>query len=65
MKSLFAGGDNISQSVPVNVYATGYALNSGGPAVGSFSADGNFAGSANTFSVTNSIDVSGVARCIC
>ena len=38
--------------VPVAVFTTGYAINSGGGAVGSFMADANFAGSANTFSVT-------------
>src|SRR2546421_11344111 len=42
------------------VYVRGYSLNSGGAAAGSFAADANFAGSANTFSVTNTIDTSGV-----
>ncbi len=52
--------DNNSLYVPLTVYMTGYALNCGGPAVGSFGADSNFAGSLNTFSTTNSVDVSAV-----
>src|SRR5262249_54881521 len=52
--------DNNALSVPFSVFTTGYAINSGGGAGGSFGADSNFAGSANTFSVTNSIDTSGV-----
>ena len=52
--------DNNATTVAVTVFTTGYAINSGGAAVGSFVADSNFAGSANTFSVTNTIDVSGV-----
>jgi hypothetical protein len=53
--------DNNSLLVPVLVYLTGYTINSGGPAVGSFVADANYAGSANTFSVTNTILTSGVS----
>jgi len=41
------------------VYARGYALNSGRGSRFHFAADANFAGSANTFSVTNAIDTSG------
>ncbi len=51
--------DNNTTTVPVNVLAGGYAFNSGGGAVGSFAADASFAGSVNTFSVTNAIDLSG------
>jgi hypothetical protein len=43
------------------VYARSYALNSGGPAAGSFAADANVVGSANTFSATNAINTNGVA----
>jgi len=48
--------------VHFNVAVPGYALNSGGGAVGAFTADANYAGSANTLSVTNSIDTSGTAN---
>jgi hypothetical protein len=54
--------DNNALAVPFTVFTTGYALNSGGGAVGAFAADANFAGSANTFSVTNVIDTSGLAN---
>jgi hypothetical protein len=54
--------DNNAMAVPFTVLAAGYALNSGGGAIGSFAADANFAGSANTFSVTNTISTSGVAN---
>lgn len=54
--------DNNTLAATFNVFATSYALNSGGPAVGTFAADANFAGSANTFAVTNSIDLSGAAN---
>ena len=54
--------DNNATTVPVTVFTTGYAINSGGGAVGSFAADSNFAGSANIFSVTNTIDVTGFAN---
>jgi hypothetical protein len=51
--------DNNTATVPFTVFASGYAFNSGGGAVGAFAADSSFAGSANTFSVTNAIDTSG------
>jgi hypothetical protein len=44
----------------LSVFVRSYALNSGGGAVGSFAPDSNVAGSANTFSVTNTIDIAGV-----
>ena len=40
------------------VYSRGYAVNSGGAAAGSFTADSGWTGSANTFSVSNAIDTS-------
>lgn len=54
--------DNNATTVAFTVPPSRYAFNSGGPAIGSFAADGNVAGSANTFSVTNSIDIAGVAN---
>ncbi len=54
--------DNNGTTVPFTVYTTGYSRNSGGPATGSFAADANFAGSANTSTVTNAINVSGIAN---
>jgi len=51
--------DNNTDTVPFSVFAPGYAFNSGGGAVGSFAADASFAGSLNTLSVTNAIDLSG------
>jgi hypothetical protein len=54
--------DNNALSVPFSVFASGYTLNSGGPAVGAFAADANFAGTANTFSLTNTVDTTGAAN---
>lgn len=51
--------DNNTATASFSVFAAGYAFNSGGGAVGTFAGDSNFAGSANTFSVTNAIDTSG------
>lgn len=51
--------DNNTATVPFSVFAAGYAYNSGGSAMGSFSTDANFAGSLNTYAVTNGIDLSG------
>lgn len=53
--------DNNTFTLPFSVFAAGYAFNSGGGAVATFAADSSFAGSANTFSVTNAIDTSGTA----
>lgn len=52
-------GNNVS-STNLLIYASGYAINSGGSAAGSFAADNYWTGSANTYSVTNAIDSSGV-----
>jgi hypothetical protein len=49
---------NNSLTVTLPVFFAGYAFNSGGGAVGSFAADENFGGSANTLLVTNIIDTS-------
>ena len=54
--------NNNSLSVPVNVFASGYAINSGAGTVGSFLSDANWAGSANTFAVTNVIDTTAAAN---
>ena len=54
--------DNNSTAVPLTVFASGYRFNSGGGAVGAYAADANFAGSANTYSVTNVIDTTGAAN---
>ncbi len=54
--------DNNAKTVPFPVSVPGYAINCGGPAAGSFAADSNFAGSANTFSVASPINTSGVAN---
>jgi hypothetical protein len=54
--------DNNTLSQPFTVYARNYALNSGGPAIGAFAADANVVGSANTYSVTNTIVTNGVAN---
>ncbi len=51
--------DNNALTVPFTVFIASYAINSGGGAVDPFSADSNFSGGANTFSVTNAIDTSG------
>jgi hypothetical protein len=53
---------NNSMTVALKAFATGYALNSGGGTNGSFAADANYAGSANTFSVTNAIDLSSASN---
>src|SRR5258706_12010497 len=60
----FAEGneDNNVFDTNLTVYARGYALNSGGGAVGSFVADAYWSGSANIFSVTNAIDFSIVSN---
>jgi len=52
--------DNNTTTASFTVFTARYAINSGGPGVGSFAADSNVAGSANTFSVTTTIDTSGV-----
>ena len=54
--------DNNSLTVPFTVFTTGYAINSGGGATGSFSADANYGGSANTYSTASAIDTTGVAN---
>ena len=54
--------NNNTLSQLFTVYARNYALNSGGGAIGSFAADANVAGSANTYSVTNGIATNGVAN---
>src|SRR5207244_10635648 len=54
--------NNHATTVPFNVFAAGYAINSGGGAAGSFGADSNYAGSTNTLSVTNLIDRTGVTN---
>ncbi len=54
--------NNNATTVPFNVFAAGYAINSGGGAAGSFGADSNYAGSTNTLSVTNLIDSTGVTN---
>jgi hypothetical protein len=54
--------DNNSTSAAFTVLTARYALNSGGGAVGAFSADAKYAGSANTFSVTNAIDLAGLTN---
>ena len=51
--------DNNTATIPFSVLGSGYAFNSGGSSVGTFAADASFAGSLNTFSVTNAIDLSG------
>ncbi|PWU13802.1 MAG: hypothetical protein C5B50_18600 [Verrucomicrobia bacterium] len=53
--------DNNSMTVPILVSVAGYAINCGGAAAGSFAADSNYAGSANTFSITNTIDTTGTS----
>ena len=59
----FAEGDegNNVRETNLTIYVAGYAINVGGSAVGNFAADNFWSGSANTFSVTNSIDTNGVA----
>ncbi len=52
--------DNNSLSTNFSVSVTGYAVNSGGGAVGSFVADNYYGGSANTLAVTNIITTNGV-----
>lgn len=54
--------DDNTATVPFTVFYAGYSLNSGGGAVGTFSADACVAGSANTYAVTNLIDTSGAAN---
>jgi hypothetical protein len=54
--------NNNSLAVPVNVFASGYAFNSGGGTAGGFLSDANWAGSANTFVVTNSINTTGAVN---
>jgi hypothetical protein len=58
----FAEADEGNNTAATNllVYASGYAINSGGAAAGSFAADNYWSGSANTYSVTNAIDTGGV-----
>jgi hypothetical protein len=51
--------DNNTATVSFSVLAAGYAYNSGGGAVGAFAADAGFAGSLNSSTVTNGIDLSG------
>ena len=46
-------------SVPLTVYVPSYAINAGGTAVGSFAADSNYSGSANTASTATTIDFTG------
>jgi len=54
--------DNNSAVANFTVLTTRYAFNSGGGAVGSFAVDSKYAGSANTYSVTNSIDLAGLTN---
>jgi Malectin domain/CARDB len=54
--------DNNSLAVPMNVLLGSYAVNSGGAATGIFSADTAYAGSANTYSVTNVIDLTAASN---
>ena len=58
----FAESDESNNLASTNlvVYAAGYAVNSGGAAIGSFAADNYWAGSTNTYSVANVIDNTGV-----
>lgn len=58
----FPEGDEGNNGATTNlgIYVNGYALNSGGTNSGSFAADGYFAGSTSTFSVTNQIETNGV-----
>jgi hypothetical protein len=53
--------DNNGFSTDFNVFSTTNAVNSGGGAVGNFAAD-DFVSGGYTFSVTNTIDASGVAN---
>jgi len=52
--------DNNALAAAFTVFTSGYSINSGGPGVGAFAADAYYGGSANTFSVTNSIDTNAV-----
>jgi hypothetical protein len=54
-------GNNISNT-NLTIYATGYAINCGGSATGSFTADAYWTGSANTYSNGTAIDTSGVTN---
>jgi len=54
-------GNNIS-STSLLIYAPAYTINSGGSATGSFAADSYWTGSANTYSVTDAIDTTGVTN---
>jgi hypothetical protein len=60
----FAEADESNNVTSTNllIYATGYAVNSGGSATGSFAADNYWSGSANTYSVTNAIDAGGITN---
>ncbi len=54
--------NNNIMTAPLMVFVSRYAINSGGGGVGPFTADSNYSGSTNSFSVTNAIDLSGVVN---